>query len=118
VFGDGPAPLGLRFQVNSAAVVFEAKPWFEQSDYTKRQINRMLAEKNKSFDAEANFQNGIIADEDRLRLPNFSERAGFKDIAVWRDESDKAKVERLKVESERHRRQREAKRKTAYIRLQ
>ena len=45
MFLDGPAPLGLRFQVNSASVSFHKKEWFEIPRLEKSVIRRINKEK-------------------------------------------------------------------------
>lgn len=48
VYDDGPPPLGLRYQINSASLDFEKRPWFEQPaiSRTRRRYNihRTLAQ--------------------------------------------------------------------------
>ena len=77
----------------------------------------MLKEKQQSFDAEANFKNGIVADEKRLNLPQFSERSQFKDVTLWRDNLDRARNERLKIRQEKTRQRRAQKKISAFMRL-
>ena len=73
VFTDGPAPLGLRFQVNSGAVNFHKKEWFEMSRVTPEYSRKVRKEQAVSRNGNEQFA-VLLADEQMLGLGTYKDR--------------------------------------------
>lgn len=71
-FTDGPAPFFKRFMVNSAAIVFVPKPWFEMPEDRKitRARNRFKLLQKKGQRRYNNF----LKLEQECRVPSYEER--------------------------------------------
>lgn len=55
VYDDGPAPFFKRFQVNSAAIKFTAKPWFEIPPFSREQMIKQKKEMLKHKKSQGSF---------------------------------------------------------------
>ena len=73
VYDDGPPPLGLRYQVNSASLVFEKKPWFEVPELSKLK-RRNLARQRVAQAEKMDMYNELLRDEERMGIPSLKER--------------------------------------------
>ena len=78
MFVDGPKPLGLRFQINSASLNFESKEWFSIPKLDKETTRKLNKEKEISADGLHHFYE-FIEEEKRLGLTSYKERAEIQE---------------------------------------
>ena len=77
VFTDGPAPFGLRFQINSASVDFKLKPWWSipATTYDQRREHALKQQASKVVNQK---YKDILDDEERLGMTDYRGRLAAK----------------------------------------
>ena len=98
VYDDGPGPLYKRMQINSASLVFDAKPWFKIPEFDEKTFAKLKAERQASLSARKAFL-ALIADEKMMNIPSF----------VNRDKRDKGRATIARKLKEAQREERVAK---------
>lgn len=73
VYEDGPAPFFKRFQVNSAALIFKAKPWFKLPEFTREQRTEMRKLRDTTV-AKNKMRSMLLKEERDFMLPKYVSR--------------------------------------------
>ena len=73
MYDDGPAPLGLRYQINSSSLTFEKKPWFEIPEHSASQKRAQMRQRVHQYQRMELF-NELVRDENLMSLGNYRER--------------------------------------------
>jgi len=76
IYHDGPQPYNLRFQINSAAVHFNKKPWFEKP-LDKKLYENIIVSRKESARGNEEMQ-ALYDDEELLGIGPYWERKGDK----------------------------------------
>lgn len=74
VYDDGPAPLGLRFQINSASLDFKKKEWQQIPEVTSKTIYHEDKKRKTTKVYHEEYQE-ILVDEKLLGLGRYENRS-------------------------------------------
>lgn len=88
VYEDGPAPFFKRFQINSASLVFKAKPWFKLPEFTLQQRTEMRKLREKSAAGQKAYR-VLLKEERDFRLPKYESRVKRDNMLANRAEKEK-----------------------------
>ena len=73
MYDDGPAPLNMRFQINSASLDFLKKEWFSIPETTPKQRREEDVKVIKTLKGEKEYQE-LLDDEKMMGLTRFTNR--------------------------------------------
>lgn len=81
IFSDGPQPLGLRFQMNGAALKFHKRPWFTYDSMMPEHKAKIIAARKQTQKGFDEFF-ALIEDEQHMGMGDYKDREAAKKLAA------------------------------------